>query len=44
MKKITYQITLSNDAYLEFVSLLETMIFPANGSMIFKVENVKEED
>lgn len=43
MKKITYQITLSDNAYLEFASRLETMILPVDGNMIFKVENVKEE-
>lgn len=42
MKRITYQITLSNDAYLEFVSRIETMIFPAEGNMVFKVEEVEK--
>ena len=44
MKKITYQITLTDDAYLEFVSRLDNMILPAKGSFVFKVENVKEEE
>lgn len=44
MKKITYQITLTDDAYLEFVNRLENMIFPAKGSLVFKIENVKEEE
>lgn len=44
MKKITYQITLTDDAYLEFVSRLDNMILPAKGSLVFKVENVKEEE
>lgn len=39
MKKITYQITLSDNDFLECISQLEKLIlFPANGNMIFKVE------
>ncbi len=39
MKKITYQITLSDDTYIECIDkLAKLMLFPANGSMVFKVE------
>jgi hypothetical protein len=44
MKKITYQITLDDDDYLECISRLEKLIlFPANGDMVFKIEEVGED-
>ena len=43
MKKITYQITLSDDAYIECIDKLSKLIlFPANGNMVFKVEEIEE--
>ena len=43
MKKITYQITVSEDEYLECSKQLEKFIlFPVKGGMIFKVEEVKK--
>ena len=43
MKKITYQITLNDDDYLECMEKLAKLIlFPANGNMIFKVEEKEE--
>lgn len=43
MKKITYQITISDKDYLECLSQLEKiMLFPADGNMVFKVEEIKE--
>lgn len=45
MKKITYQITVSEDEYLECSNQLEKLIlFPVKGSMTFKVEEICEED
>ena len=39
MKKITYQIILSDDAYVECLDkLVKLILFPANGNMVFKVE------
>lgn len=44
MKKITYQITLSDDAYIECLDNLgKLMLFPADGNMIFKVEDIGED-
>lgn len=44
MKKITYQITLNDNDYLECISQLEKLIlFPANGNMVFKVEEIENE-
>jgi len=44
MKKITYQITLSDDAYVECINKLEKFIlFPDKGDMVFKVEDVSED-
>ncbi len=43
MKKITYQITLSDDDYLECINRLEKLVmFPARGDMTFKVEEIKK--
>lgn len=43
MKKITYQITLSDDAYIECIGKLGKLIlFPDNGNMVFKVEEIGE--
>lgn len=45
MKKITYQITLDDEAYFASISQIEKLIlFPANGNMTFKVEEVGEDD
>lgn len=45
MKKITYQITVSDHDYLECINQLEkTILFPAEGNMVFKVEEIKEEE
>ena len=45
MKKITYQITLSDDAYIECIDKLSKLILsPANGNMVFKVEELREEE
>jgi len=45
MKKITYQITLSDDAYIECIGKLgELILLPANGNMVFKIEELCEED
>lgn len=44
MKKITYQIILSDDAYVECLDkLVKLMLFPANGNMVFKVEEIGED-
>lgn len=44
MKKITYQIILSDDAYVECLDKLgKLMLFPANGNMVFKVEEIGED-
>lgn len=44
MKKITYQITLSDDAYIECINKLEKFIlFPDKGDMVFKIEEVSED-
>lgn len=43
MKKITYQITLSDDAYIECIGKLGKLIlFPDKGNMTFKVEEVEK--
>ena len=43
MKKITYQITLDDNDYLECIEKLAKLIlFPVNGSMVFKVEEKEE--
>lgn len=45
MKKITYQITLNDNDYLECINRLEKLIlFPANGDMVFKVEELSGEE
>lgn len=45
MKKITYQITLDDNDYLECIKQLEKpILFPANGDMIFKVEEIVGDD
>ena len=45
MKKITYQITLSDDAYIECIDKLgKLVLFPDKGNMIFKVEELREEE
>ena len=45
MKKITYQITLSDDAYIECIGKIhKLMLFPDKGNMEFKVEDVGEDD
>lgn len=45
MKKITYQITVSEDEYLECSNQLEKLIlFPVKGNMVFKVEELSEEE
>ena len=45
MKKITYQITLSDDAYIECIGKLGKLIlFPDKGNMTFKVEELSEEE
>lgn len=44
MKKITYQITVSDDEYIESVSRLEKLILlPIKGNMVFKVEEIQNE-
>lgn len=44
MKKITYQITLNDNDYLECINQIEKLIlFPANGNMVFKVEEIGED-
>lgn len=44
MKKITYQIILDDDTYVECIDRLgKLMLFPANGNMKFKVEEVGED-
>lgn len=44
MKKITYQIILSDDAYVECLDKLgKLMLFPADGNMVFKVEEIGED-
>lgn len=43
MKKITYQITLDDNDYLECIEKLAKLIlFPANGNMMFKIEEKEE--
>jgi hypothetical protein len=43
MKKITYQITLSDDAYKEFIGkITSAVLIPSKGNMIFKVEEIEE--
>mgnify|MGYP003504705690 CR=1 FL=1 len=45
MKKITYQITVSDDEYLECNNQLEKLLlFPVKGNMVFKIEEVGGED
>lgn len=45
MKKITYQITLSDDAYIECIGKLgKSILFPAKGNMTFKVEEIRGEE
>ena len=45
MKKITYQIILDDDAYVECLDKLgKLMLFPANGNTTFKVEEIGGED
>lgn len=43
MKRITYQVTLSDDGYVEFIKRIYNWImFPTNGDMILKVEEIEE--
>ena len=43
MKKITYQITVSEDEYLECSNQLEKLIlFPVKGDMVFKIEEIEK--
>lgn len=43
MKKITYQITLNDDAYKEYIGkITSSVLFPSKGNMIFKVEEIEE--
>lgn len=43
MKKITYQLTLNENEYLECIDQLEKLIlFPAKGNMVFKIEEIEE--
>ena len=43
MKKITYQITVSDDEYLECNNQLEKLLlFPVKGNMVFKVEEIEK--
>jgi hypothetical protein len=43
MKKITYQIILSDDTYIECIDKLgKLMLFPADGNMTFKVEEIEK--
>lgn len=45
MKKITYQITFDDNDYLECINQIEKLIlFPANGNMVFKIEEIREEE
>lgn len=42
MKKITYQITLSDNAYIECIGKIhKLMLFPDKGNMTFKVEEIE---
>lgn len=44
MKKITYQITLSDNAYIECIGKIhKLMLFPDKGNMTFKVEEIENE-
>ena len=43
MKKITYQITLNDDVYEEYIGKLTSVVlFPSKGNTIFKVEETEE--
>lgn len=44
MKKITYQITLDDDAYFASITQIEKLLlFPvSNGNMTFKIEEVEK--
>lgn len=43
MKKITYQITLDDNDYIACMEQLAKLIlFPANGSMVFKIEDMEK--
>ena len=45
MRKITDQLTLNENEYLECIDQLEKLIlFPAKGNMIFKIEELSEEE
>lgn len=45
MKKITYQITLNDNDYLECMEKIAKLIlFPVKGNMVFKIEELCEED
>lgn len=42
MKKITYQVTLNDDLYKEYISkLTNVVLFPEKGNVIFKVEEIE---
>ena len=45
MKKITYQVTLNDDLYKKYISkLTNVVLFPEKGNVIFKVEEICEND
>ena len=45
MKRITYQIILDDDTYVECIDRLgKFMLYPAKGNMTFKVEEVGVDD
>lgn len=45
MKKITYQVTLNDDLYKEYISKLTSVVlFPEKGNVIFKVEEIVGDD
>ena len=45
MKKITYQITLSDDAYIECIGKIhKLMLFPDKGNMTLRLEEIEKRD
>lgn len=43
MKKITYQITVSDDEYFEINTQIERLLLlPVKGNMVFKIEEVEK--
>lgn len=43
MKKITYQITLNDDVYKEYIGKITSVVlFQSEGNMMFKVEEVEK--